>query len=44
MAINLGVISISDKEKALDAVNLIKKKIYGTIKRITCVNGSKQRL
>ena len=42
-AINQDVLSSSDKEKALDVVNLIKKNIYGTIKGITCANGSKIR-
>ena len=41
-SINPYVLSGSDKEKALDAVNLIKNKRDGTIKGITCANGNKQ--
>ena len=41
--INLDVLSSSDKEKALDGVNIIKKKIYATIKGRTCVNRGNQR-
>ena len=41
--INPYVLSISEKQNMLDAVNLIKKKIDETIKGRTCANGSKQR-
>ena len=33
-----------EKRAALDAVNLIKKKINGDIKGRTCANGEKQRI
>ena len=41
--INASTLTYEDKKKALDAVNLIKKKISGQIKGRTCANGSKQR-
>ena len=36
-------ITIDDKNKALRAVHLIKEKIYGRNKVITCANGAKKR-
>lgn len=36
-------LSIEDKRKALEAVNLVKKKRCGKIKGRTCANGSKQK-
>eukprot|EP00957_Ditylum_brightwellii_P016081 1211339-Ditylum_brightwellii.AAC.1 len=41
--INVDVLSDDDKQKALDAMNLIKEKRDKTIKSRTCANGSKQR-
>ena len=41
--INLYTLSFGDKRKALQAVNMIKEKICGKIKVITCAGGSKQK-
>ena len=42
-AIKQYVLSSFDKEKALDAVNIPKNNIYGTLKGRTCKNSSKHR-
>ena len=42
-AINIDVLSSSDKEKLMDAINIIKMKICGTIKGRRFENGSQQR-
>ena len=42
-AINPDTLSAEDKEKSLNAVNLIKQKRYGTIKGRTCADGSEQK-
>eukprot|EP00957_Ditylum_brightwellii_P029212 2208022-Ditylum_brightwellii.AAC.1 len=42
--IDTHLLSDDDKQKALDAVNLIKEKREKSIKGRTCANGSKQRL
>ena len=41
--INNETLSAEDKEKSLNAVNLIKQKRDGTIKGRTCADGSKQK-
>ena len=43
-AIDPDLMSTEDKKKALNAINLIKKKRDGTIKGRTCADGSKQHL
>ena len=43
-AIDPDIFSAEDKAKALNDVNLIKQKIDRTIKGITCVDGSKQKI
>ena len=42
-AINPDTLSAEDKAKSLNAVNLIKQKLDGTIKGRTCADGSKQK-
>ena len=42
-AINPDTLSAKDKAKSLNAVNIIKQKLDGTIKGRTCDNGSKQK-
>jgi hypothetical protein len=41
--VNPSTLSWEDKKRALEAVNLIKKKRCGKIKGRTCTNGSKQK-
>ena len=42
-AIDPDILSVEEKVKALNAVNLIKQKIDGTIKGRICADGSKQK-
>ena len=42
-AINPETLSAEYKAKSLNAVNLIKQKRDGTIKGVTCADGSKQK-
>ena len=41
-AIDSDILSAEEKSKALNAVNIIKQKIDGTIKGRTCADGSNQ--
>ena len=41
--IEAEMLSEEDKNKALDAVNIIEEKCDGRVKGRTCANGSKQR-
>ena len=41
--INLDSLTVEEKKKALDAVNLIELKQDGRVKGRSCANGSKQR-
>ena len=41
--IEVDTLTAEDKVKALDAVNIIKEKLYGAINGRVCANGSKQR-
>ena len=43
-ALDPDMMSSEEKKKALNAINLIKKKQDGTIKGKTCADGSKQHL
>ena len=40
---NLDTLSFDDKRNVLEAVNIIKEKICGKIKGITCAYGSKKK-
>ena len=43
-AVDPDILIADDKAKALNAVNLIKQKRDGTIKVITCADGSNQKI